>query len=154
VTVIDTRTDKVIATVPVGERPRGIRLSPDGESLYLALGDEDHIGAVDTTTLRVTAKIPAGTDPETFDVSPDGKRLYVSNEDANTASVIDLDTRQIIATVPVGVEPEGGYGQSRWPVSLCHRRDLPHRFGDRCARHEGPGHRPGGESATGSRVHP
>ncbi|MBI3329985.1 MAG: hypothetical protein HYZ81_25165, partial [Nitrospinae bacterium] len=71
-TVIDTETDKVIATVPVGERPRGIRLSPDGKKVYLALGEEDRIAVVDTATLRVTEKMPAGTDPEAFDVSPDG----------------------------------------------------------------------------------
>ena len=104
--MIDSATDKVIATIPVGERPRGIRLSPMA-SACTSLGDEDRIAVVDTTSLQVVEKISAGTDPESFDISPDGKRLFVSNEDANTASVIDLETRQIVATVPVGIEPEG-----------------------------------------------
>ena len=60
--VIDSATDKVIATIPVGERPRGIRLSPDGQR-YVALGDEDRIAVVDTTSLQVVEKISAGTDP-------------------------------------------------------------------------------------------
>lgn len=88
VTVIDTTTDQVIATVAVGERPRSIRLSPDGKRLYVALGEEDRIAVVDTATLKITEKIPAGTDPEMFDVSPDGKRLYVSNENAKTGKVV------------------------------------------------------------------
>src|ERR671930_2572753 len=107
ITGIDTATDKVVATVPVGERPRGIRLSADGKRLYVALGDEDRIAVVDTAGLQVVEKIAAGTDPESFALSPDGKRLYVSNEDANAATVIDLQTRQIVAAVPVGIEPEG-----------------------------------------------
>ena len=61
--VIDSATDKVIATIPVGERPRGIRLSPDGQRVYVALGDEDRIAVVDTTSLQVVEKISAGTDP-------------------------------------------------------------------------------------------
>src|SRR5919108_3205505 len=48
ISVIDTTTDKVIATVPVGERPRGIRLSPSGKRGYVALGEEDRIAVVDT----------------------------------------------------------------------------------------------------------
>jgi YVTN family beta-propeller protein len=107
ISVIDTAMDKVVATMPVGERPRGIHLSPDGKRVYVALGDEDRIAVVDTTSLQVIERISAGSDPELFDISPDGKRLFVSNEDANTASVIDLQTRQIVASVPVGIEPEG-----------------------------------------------
>ena len=36
-TVIDTATRQVIATVPLGKRPRGIKASPDGATLYIAL---------------------------------------------------------------------------------------------------------------------
>src|SRR3954454_12175328 len=37
VTVIDVATQKVVATIPVGKRPRGIHASPDGKTLYVAL---------------------------------------------------------------------------------------------------------------------
>src|SRR5258708_5536452 len=37
VTVIDGASNKVIATIPVGKRPRGIHPSPDGKTLYVAL---------------------------------------------------------------------------------------------------------------------
>ena len=35
--VIDTATRRVIATIPLGKRPRGIKVSPDGATLYVAL---------------------------------------------------------------------------------------------------------------------
>src|ERR1700724_1902836 len=36
-TVINGDTQAVIATAPLGKRPRGIQVSPDGKSLYVAL---------------------------------------------------------------------------------------------------------------------
>src|SRR2546422_9797767 len=36
-TVIDASTQAVIATAPLGKRPRGIKASPDGRTLYVAL---------------------------------------------------------------------------------------------------------------------
>ena len=40
ITIIDIATNSVVATVPVGQRPRGLGLSPDGRTLYVALGPE------------------------------------------------------------------------------------------------------------------
>src|SRR5262245_31391467 len=37
VTVIDTAKGEAVATVPVGKRPRGLKLSHDGSSLYVAV---------------------------------------------------------------------------------------------------------------------
>ena len=35
--VIDVGTRQIVATVPLGKRPRGVRVSPDGTVLYVAL---------------------------------------------------------------------------------------------------------------------
>src|SRR5271169_2742550 len=37
ITVLDGATEKVVATIPVGKRPRGIIASPDGKTVYVAL---------------------------------------------------------------------------------------------------------------------
>src|SRR4051812_20946048 len=37
VTVIDGANRSVVATVPVGKRPRGVHPSPDGKTLYVAV---------------------------------------------------------------------------------------------------------------------
>jgi len=127
VTVIDTDKNEVIATVPVGKRPRGIALSHDESQLYIALSGlpkcpptvpdaeceklgrdlkADGVAALDTRTFKVTKVFDAGSDPEQFDLGPDG-RLYVANEDVATATVLDTRTGAIIARVKVGEEPEG-----------------------------------------------
>ena len=125
VVVIDPGSATVIERIPVGKRPRGIRLSRDGKSLFIALSgspiagpgvDEsalppadrtaDGIGQLDLTTHKMIRKYPSGQDPEVFDISPDGKTLYVSNEDAAQMSVLDLESGTIRTRVPVGEEPE------------------------------------------------
>ena len=35
--VIDSATHEVVATIPLGKRPRGIHASPDGKTIYVAL---------------------------------------------------------------------------------------------------------------------
>src|SRR6266540_6944255 len=117
-TVIDAATQTVVATAPLGKRPRGIKPSPDGKSLYVALSGSpnagpgvdpktlpppdrsaDGIGEVDADTYKVKRIIHAGADPEQVDISRDGSRLYVANEDAAQVSVVDLKAGTVVGTV-------------------------------------------------------
>src|SRR4051812_1593031 len=101
VTVIDGADGKVVATIPIGKRPRGVHPSPDGKTLYVAVSgspitgppkldpkgkpifeepkedadpDADGIAVVDLATRKFVKKLQAGADPEEFAVSPDGRR--------------------------------------------------------------------------------
>jgi PQQ-dependent catabolism-associated beta-propeller protein len=128
VSVLDGAKGEVIATVNVGKRPRGLKLSHDGSKLYVAVSglpkcppsvpDEecaklkrdlaaDGIAVIDTAALKLVKLLKVGSDPEQFDLSPDGKRLFISNEDAGTVSVLDTVRGALEATIPVGKEPEG-----------------------------------------------
>jgi YVTN family beta-propeller protein len=126
ISVIDGGTNAVIATIPVGKRPRGLRVSADGRKLYVALSgspiagpnvrDEDlppadkaadGIGVVDLATGKFVAKIASGSDPEQFSFGPGERHLYVANEDVGQASVVDVAAGKVIKTLKVGYEPEG-----------------------------------------------
>jgi YVTN family beta-propeller protein len=126
ITVIDPDTATAVATIPVGKRPRGIAVSPDGETLYVALSgtpiggpnvDEDTlppadpsadgIGVVSVRELRLLRVVPGGSDPEMVAVSADGGRLFVANEDIGQASAVDASTGSVLGTFEVGGEPEG-----------------------------------------------
>lgn len=136
-TVLDTERGEVIATVPVGKRPRGMKLSRDGSRLFVAVSglpkcpphvpDEecaklerdlkaDGIAVVDTAARRVVKLLQSGSDPEQFDITADGKRLFVANEDAAMTSVVDIESGKVTARIPVGREPEGVVGSpdGRW----------------------------------------
>ncbi len=94
IAVVDPVSAQILATIPVGKRPRGVKVSRDGKFLYVALSgsprsgpgvDEstlppadrsaDGIGVVDLATRKLLRTLPSGQDPESFDLSPDGKTV-------------------------------------------------------------------------------
>src|SRR5262245_39994744 len=85
VIVVDPESGQVIERIAVGKRPRGIRLSPAGDRLFVALSgspmappgvDEsklppadrsaDGIGAVDLASHKLVRTYESGQDPEAF----------------------------------------------------------------------------------------
>jgi YVTN family beta-propeller protein len=126
IAVIDPASGQVLAAIPVGKRPRGLRVSRDGKQLFVALSgspiappgvDEstlppadrsaDGIAIVDIATRKLVRTIHSGQDPEAFDLSPDGRWLYVSNEETAEMSVVDVPAGKVALRVAVGDEPEG-----------------------------------------------
>ena len=126
VSVIDAATNRVVQTIPVGKRPRGLQLSRDGRTLYVALSGSpiagphvkdddlppadkaaDGIGVIDLASGRMTAKMVSGSDPEQFAISLDDRSVYVANEDVGKATVVNLQDGSVVATLTVGYEPEG-----------------------------------------------
>src|SRR6185295_18796343 len=116
----------VVATIPVGKRPRGIHVSPDGKTLYVALSgtaiggpgvkDEDlpkadksadGIGVIDAAQNKIVRVITGGSDPEEFSLSHDGSQLFISNEDDASAGIVDIASNKQVASIKVGKEPEG-----------------------------------------------
>jgi YVTN family beta-propeller protein len=97
----------VVATIPVGNRPRGIAVSADGTRAYVALGRDDAVGVIDIAARKVIDKIPVGSDPEQVALSPDGRTVYVSNEALDSATAVAVDGHAMKFRVAVGKEPEG-----------------------------------------------
>ena len=145
-TIINADNDSVIGTIPVGTRPRGVKVSHDGKLVFVALTgspkcppamsdadceklgsdkSKDGVAVVDAASRTVSRVLPGGSDPETFTLSADDSKLYVSNEDAGMASIVDVATGKILATVPTGKEPEGVTARARRQVGLGQRRNQP-----------------------------
>ena len=82
VSVIDTRTNEVTATVPVGAGPWGVAVSSDGRKVYTANWYYT-VSVIDTATNAVTS-IPniwngVGGNTIGIAVSRDGRRVYAPN---------------------------------------------------------------------------
>jgi YVTN family beta-propeller protein len=104
VSVIDTQTNTVTATIDVGGNPYGIAVTPDGSKVYVGKS-YDSVAVIDTTTNTVTATIPINA-PWGIAVSPDGSRVYIADEHEGIY-VIDPLTDNVIATIPLDCSPMG-----------------------------------------------
>ncbi len=107
ISVIDTTTNKVTATIPVGSNPMGVAINPDGTKVYVANAYSNDVSVIDTATNTVIATVPAGKKPLGIAVTPNGKKVYVANEGSNTISVIDTTANVIISTLNTGRNPTG-----------------------------------------------
>lgn len=61
--VLDPREGRVLHTIPVGQRPWGVGLSPDGRLLFVANGPSDDVSVVDATDGKETGRVNAGQGP-------------------------------------------------------------------------------------------
>src|ERR1700733_2257012 len=77
VSVIDTTTRTVTATIPVGADPIAAAVSPDGSTVYVANEGGNSVSVINAATDTVTATIAVGVGPDAVAVSPDGSLLYV-----------------------------------------------------------------------------
>jgi YVTN family beta-propeller protein len=93
VSVLDSGTGEVRATIPVGvvpggpkgSTPDGLAVAPDGRTLYVALAGENALAVVDLDARRVRGFIPTSWYPADVDVTADGRRLVVTNTNASGA---------------------------------------------------------------------
>ncbi|MEO1904254.1 MAG: beta-propeller fold lactonase family protein, partial [Methylococcales bacterium] len=94
--VVDPDLGELVATIPIGQRPRGIALSHDQSQLYVATSDDHVIQIIDVKTLAPVGVLPSGDDPETFALHTAADILFVSNEDDSLVSVVDVNKQQVI----------------------------------------------------------
>ena len=113
VSVIDTTSNTVAATIPVGSAPWGVAVSPDGSTVYVTNFHGNTVSVIATASNTVTATIPLGNNPFGVAVTPDGSTVYVANESrdlgreqraagtmAGTVSVIATASNTVTATIP------------------------------------------------------
>jgi|GEM_PF-5554231 len=107
VSVINTTTNTLVATVPVGDNPTGVAVHPGSARVYVANENSATVSVINTATNTVVAVVPVGSFPRGVAVLPDGSRVYVANIVGNNVSVINTATNTVVAVVPVGSSPAG-----------------------------------------------
>lgn len=103
ISVLDTRTNEIVGSVPAGDTPNYITLSPDGSLAFVTNALSNDISVIDTRNRTLLKNIPVGIEPSYSALSPDGKRLFVNNySDGKTdgsISVIDVQSLKEISRV-------------------------------------------------------
>jgi len=99
VTVISGSDFSVLATIPVGKRPRGIHASPDGKRVFVALsgtpvGEPPKLDAQGNPIF----KRPAADDDDAENAK--------SDKSADGIGIIDVAAGKLTSKIPVGSDPE------------------------------------------------
>src|SRR6266851_1407046 len=123
VSVIDTTSNTVVATVSVGGSPLEVAITPDGTRAYVTNATDNTLSVIDTASNTVVATVGVGAGPTAVAITPDGTRVYVTTGDA--VSVIDATSNTVVATVGVSglgvaITPDGtrAYVATFGPVSV------------------------------------
>ena len=93
-------TLKLTRKIPVGDEPRGLALSKDRRTAYVALGGEDAVAVIDLQATHAAVpvtKLAAPGIPKIVRVSPDGRWLVTGSAVPATIYVHDLDTKQLVS---------------------------------------------------------
>jgi DNA-binding beta-propeller fold protein YncE len=117
-----------VATAP-GTHPCALEISPDGQTMYVALSNRDAIAAVNLKGTQFAVKgyfdtrLPHqsyfGAEPEALALSADGRRLYAANLGSDSIAV--LDTGKLTAgAVKKGMVEPIGFVPTEWqPMSMA-----------------------------------
>jgi len=103
--VIDTRSAKVVSEIAVGRAPTGVVVSPDGKTVFAANTRAHSVSFVDAEQGKVVAEVKCGYEPMGLCISPDGKKLYSANFISDDVSVIDVSQRKETGRIKVGRSP-------------------------------------------------
>ena len=99
-----------VARVEIGRYPRGIAVSPDSTTAYVAVMGGSHLAVVDIAAAvggggGVTEKIQVGTGPRHVNISPDGQTLYVTLNHEGRVAKVDVPRGEVLEKVPTGRAP-------------------------------------------------
>jgi YVTN family beta-propeller protein len=118
VSVIDTNTLEVTATIPVGKgKPNRIVLHPDGKTVWVVYDKSHDLGIVDTETRRLVKRVKIGGNPYNLNFTPDGRHLLVLDWSSDTSN------DEIIFYDLQGEKIDGRVEVSTWPAHSVFSRD-------------------------------
>ena len=105
VIIVDPRTRKKIAEIPVGGQPTGICFDPEGKRAFVSNRLDDSVSVIDTATRKVTATLTVGDEPHGVRTDRAGRFLYVLNTSIDSISVFDLATLKEVKRLTTGRAP-------------------------------------------------
>jgi len=86
------------AKLHLGFEPRGVAVSPDGGTAYVALTADNSVAVVNLEDVKQDGRIEVGRWPRYLALSPDGTRLAVGVSGDRGVSVVDTDARKLLYT--------------------------------------------------------
>ena len=97
--VIDSRTNKVVATVADTPGAEGVEYVPELKKFYTSNAGDNTIGVVDMHTMKVVKKLPTERKPDGSAYAPPFHKLYVSDERGKAEAIVDVTKDEIVKTL-------------------------------------------------------
>lgn len=107
VTVFDAKAGVVLATIPVGNRPRNIAADFQKGEVYVSNLDSNTMSVIATATNEVVATVSVGSQPFMGEVDRTRGLVYVLSQVDRVAHIIDTNTKAVVAQVNTGRQPNG-----------------------------------------------
>jgi YVTN family beta-propeller protein len=113
------RVTRVLRLAQFGSMPQDVKLSPDGQTFFVADMARGGVWLIDAHALRVRGFIHTGSGAHGLYPSRDSRDLYITNRAAGSISVMRFATHKIVATwhIPNGTPDMGGVsadGKTLW----------------------------------------
>jgi YVTN family beta-propeller protein len=102
--VIDVDDAVEVARVPIGRYPRGIAVTADATTAYVAVMGTRDIAVVDLASRTITSRIEVGRGPRHLVLDPEDDSLYATLNGDGVVARIDLASGDI-ARVATGEAP-------------------------------------------------
>jgi len=99
--VIDSKMNRLVADVPVGNGPTTV--DADEGAVWVTDAQDDAVVRIDPRTVSVVDRIPVGNAPSGIAVG--ASAVWVANSLDGTVSRIDPTTNDVVQRIPVGVAP-------------------------------------------------
>ncbi len=132
VAVLDWKNNKIVKDIPVGGSLHGVNLTPDGKSVWVAVGGTKEVVIIDVATLEITKRLPFEGGPIHISLSPDGKYAYVTTG-GNKIYKLDTSTYKKLwestgTTIPAhtGISPDG---KELWTLNHGMDKRYPYKLG-------------------------
>jgi serine/threonine-protein kinase len=93
VAVLDTRTTRVLQTIPVKQKPYALAVTPDQRFVYVPSHDAGAIDIIDVGTNTVVDSVDVLPNPHWVTFSPDGKLAYIANHEEECLKPVDPKSR-------------------------------------------------------------
>lgn len=105
VSVVDTSSDTITATIPVGQWPYYTAVTPDGSQVFVPNNRSSTVSVISAATDTVTATIPVSSGPKGVAVDAAGRYAYVASS-GGYLTQISTATDTVTGTVFVGDSPQ------------------------------------------------
>jgi sugar lactone lactonase YvrE len=105
--VIDTTTDKLIATIPDTKGVHGIAVANDLGKGFTSNGQGNDVTIFDLKTSKPTGNVKTGANPDAIIYEPVTHRVFTFNGSSKDSTAFDARTGEVItASLPLGGKPE------------------------------------------------